>query len=92
MEREESEVKALSESRFSSIIFLFRLAGIPFKMKKMSTIYAIYMIAVNFCATTTSLGMLVDVYINRDDMGHVMTNIRVLFAMVDVVWLYFSCR
>jgi hypothetical protein len=92
MEIEKSEVKGLSESRFSSIIFLFRSAGIPLKMKKMSIIYAIYMITVTVCACCTVLGMFVDVYVHRDDLGHVMTNIRMLFAMVDVVWIYFSCR
>ena len=92
MESEESEVKGLSESRFSSIIFFLRLAGIPLKMKKMSITYAIYMITVNFCACCTVLGMFVDVYVHRDDLGHVMTSIRALFPVVDVVWLYFSCR
>jgi hypothetical protein len=92
MESKESEVKGLSEGRFSSIIFSLRLAGIPFKMKRISIIYAIYMITVNFCACCTVLGMFVDVYVHRDDLGHVMTNIRVLFPMVDVVWIYFSCR
>jgi hypothetical protein len=92
MEIEKSEVKGLSESRFSSIIFLFRLAGIPFRMMKMSTIYAIYMITVNFCACCTVLGMFVDVCIHRDDLVQAMSNIRQLFAMVVIVWIYFSCR
>jgi hypothetical protein len=92
MEREDSEVKVLSEIRFSSIIFLFRFAGIQFKMKNMSKIYAIYKITVNFCVCCTVLGMFVDVYLHRDDLGHVMTNIRILFGMMNVAWTYFSCR
>ena len=92
METEERKVKEQSENRFSSIIFLLRLAGIPFKMKKMSTLYAIYMITVIICTYGTLIGMCVDVYIHRDDLARVMTNIRILTGMTSLVWIYFFCR
>jgi hypothetical protein len=92
MEREEPKVKKLSEIRFSRIIFFLRLAGIPFKMKKLSTLYTIYMITVTVSTCSVFLGMFVDVYLHRDDMRHIMTNIRVLTGMINVVWIYFSCR
>ena len=92
MEREETKVKGLSEIRFRWIIFFLRLAGIPFKMKKMSTLYAIYMITVIICTYSTLIGMFVDVYIHRDDLSHVMTNLRILTAMSCLVWSYFFCR
>jgi hypothetical protein len=92
MEREEPKEKRLSEIRFRLIIFLLRVAGIPFKMKKMSTVYAIYMITLIVCTFSTFLGMFVDVYIHRDDLGHVMTNIRVSAGISSLVWIYFSCR
>ena len=40
-----------------------------------------------FCTCTTVLGMFADVYIQRDDLGHTMTNIRMLIAMVNNLWL-----
>ena len=92
MEREETNEKGLSEIRFSHIIFLLRLAGIPFKMKKMSTLYAIYTITMIVCNSSTFLGMFVDFYLHRDDMRHTMTNIRILTGMTSAVWIYFSCR
>jgi hypothetical protein len=92
MEKEETKVKGLSEIRFRWIIFLLRLAGIPFKMKRMSTVYVIYMITVIICSCSTYLGMLVDVYIHWDDLGHTMTNIRVSIGMTNLVWIYLSCR
>jgi len=85
MDNEVPEVKRLSNSRFGSIIFLLRLAGIPFKMKNMPTLYAIYMITVISCTCTTFVGMFVDVYIHRDDLGHVMTNIRVSIVLTNVL-------
>jgi len=92
MEREETKIQMLSEIRFSNIIFFLRLAGIPFKMKKMSTVFVIYMITVTVCNCSTFLGMCVDVYIHRDDLGHVMTTIRALTALANVLWIYFSCK
>ena len=92
MDKEVPEVTGLSNSRFSWIIFLLRLAGIPFKMKNMSTLYTIYMITVIFCTCSTFVGMFVDVYINRDNLGHVMTNIRVSIGFTNVLWMLFYFR
>ena len=92
MDNEVLQVKGLSNSRFGSIIFLLRVAGIPLKMKKMSTLYAIYMITVISCSCTTFVGMFADVYIHRGDLGHVMTNIRVSIGFMNVLWLLFYCR
>jgi len=92
MDNEVSEVKGLSNSRFGSIIFLLRLAGIPFKMKKISTLYAIYMITVISCTCTTFVGMFVDVYVHMDDLGHAMTNIRASIGFANVLWMFFYCR
>jgi len=92
MDNEVPEVKGMSNSRFGSIIFLLRLAGISLKMKKMSTLYAIYMITVISCSCITFVGMFVDVYIHRDDLGHVMTNIRVSIGFSNALCIYFYCR
>jgi hypothetical protein len=86
------EVKGLSNSRFGSIIFLLRLAGIPFKLKKMSTTYAIYMITVISSTCTALVGMFVDVYIHRDDLRHAMTNIRVSIGFTNVLLVFLYCR
>jgi hypothetical protein len=92
MESKEIRIKTLSESRFGLVISLFRLGGIPFKMKKISTIYAVYMHILTVCGCTTYLGMLVDVYIHRDELGRAMTNMRVLIAMTNVIWIDTYCR
>jgi hypothetical protein len=91
MNIKESEIKGLSESRLSSMIFLLRMAGIPLKMKKKSTVYTIYMITVFISTSTTYLGMFVDVYIHREDLGHAMTTVRALFAFTNVMWVYSYC-
>jgi len=92
MDNEVPKLKELSNSRFGSIIFLLRLAGIPLNMKNMSTLYAIYMVTVIFCTCTTFVGMFADVYIHRDDLGHVMTNFRALIGFTNSLWMLFYCR
>jgi len=90
MEKGKPKVKKLSEIRFSWIIFFLRLAGIPFKMKIMPTLYSMYMITVTICTYSTYVSIFVDVYIHRDDLGHVMTNLRILTGLSSLVWIFFS--
>jgi len=92
MDNEVPQVKGMSNSRFGSIIFQLRVAGIPLKMKKMSTLYAIYMITVISCFCTTFVGTFFDVYMYRDDLGHVMTTFRVSIGLTNVLWILFYCR
>jgi len=92
MHRKEQKLKDLSEIRFSSMIFLFRMAGIPLKMKQMPTIYAVYMITVIVCSFSTFLGMFVDVYIHWDDLGRAMTTVRMLIPITNVMWVFSYCR
>jgi hypothetical protein len=61
-------------------------------MKNKSVIYTLYMRTVVFCSCITTLDMYVDVYARRDDLGHVMTNIRLLIPVMNNMWCYFYCR
>jgi len=92
MNRKEPALKGLSEIRFSSMIFLFRMAGIPLKMKQVPTIYAAYMITVIICSCSTYIGMLVDVYIHWNDLGRAMTTLRVLIPLTNVMWTFSYCK
>jgi hypothetical protein len=92
MDRKQPKLKGLSERRFGSMIFNLRMAGIPFKMKKISTIYAIYMVTVIVCSYSTLIGMSVDVYIQREDLGQVMTTMRGLISFTNVMWVFSNCR
>jgi hypothetical protein len=92
MEIEEQKVKKQPDNYFSSTIFLFRLAGVPLKMNNISTIYAVYMITVIFCICSTIIGFVVDVYEHRDDLGHIMTSMRVLIPLINDLVIYVYCR
>jgi len=92
MKIEEPKLKGLSECRFRSMIFFFRLAGVPFKIKELSPIYAFYIATVIICASTTYLSMCVDAYIQRDDLGRAMTTVRVLIPLTNVMWILSYCK
>lgn len=92
MNCEEAKLKGLLKSRFDWIIFLLRLAGIPFMLKKISAIYTIYIITVFICTFSTYIGMSADVYLHMDDLGRAMTNILSFFLMTNIIWLYLNCR
>ena len=81
-------MNSLSERRFGLIIFLLRSAGIPFKMKKISIIYSVYMTTVIFCGFSTYIGLLLCGYVQRDDLERTMTTIRVLGPATNIMWLY----
>jgi hypothetical protein len=87
-----TKLKGLSERRFGPMIFLFKMAGIPVQMKKISTIYGVYMITVIICTFSTFIGMFVDVYIHWDDLGRAMTTIRALIPFTNNMWIYSDCR
>jgi hypothetical protein len=92
MEIEGKKIKKQSDNHFNSIIFLFRLAGVPFQINKISTIYAVYTITVIFCTCCTITGSVIGVYKHRDDLGHIMTSMRVLIPFMNDMVIYVYCR
>jgi len=88
MESEGTKIKSPSERRFGSIIFILSSAGIPFRMKTISTICLIYMKTMIFCAFTTYIGLLFDGYVHLDDLGLTITAMRVLIPFTNFMWLY----
>jgi hypothetical protein len=88
MNIQESKLKGLSESRFGSMIFLFRIAGIPLKIKRLKPIYTVYMVIVTICSCSTFIAVSVDEFIHRDDLRRAMTTIRVLLSITNVMWIF----
>jgi hypothetical protein len=92
MNRQETKLKGLSDIRFGSMIFVFRMAGIPLKLKQVPTIYAVYMMTMIICSCSTYIGILVDVYIHWDDLGRAMTTMRALIPFTNMMWTFSYCR
>jgi len=92
MNRQEPKHQGLSEIRLDTMVFLLRVGGVPCKMKNVSTIYVIYMITVTICAATTYLGIFIDVFVHRDDLGRAMTSLRALISFMSIVWIFLNCQ
>ena len=92
MNRKETKLNGLLVIRFASIIFLFRLAAIPVKVKKISTKYFVYMTTMIICSCSTLTGMFLDVYIHWDDLGSVTKTLRVLIPLTNFMWIFSNCR
>ena len=85
-------MNSLSERRFGLIVFLLRSAGIPFQMKKISTIYSVYMTTVIICGFATYIGLLLDGYVHLEDLERTMSSMRVFSPVTNALWLYIYCR
>ena len=92
MNTDETKLNGLLDVRFASIIFLFRLAGIPVKTKKISTIYFVYMTTLIICSGSMFIGMFFDVYVHWEGLGHVMTTVRQLITFTNYMWIFSNCR
>jgi len=92
MNTEERKLKGLSRNRFKALIFLIRMAGIPLQMKKVSPIYAVYMITVIICTCSTFLGMFFSAYFHSDNLRKFVTTIRIFIPFTNVMWIFSYCR
>ena len=50
------------------------------------------MTTVIICSCTTFLGLIIDLYVQWDDLERAMTNMRVLIPVTDILWLHTCCR
>ena len=87
-----TKLKSLSEIRFGSMIFLFRMAGIPFKMNNLKPLYTIYMVITIVSTYSTFIGVYVQAYKHREDLGSAMTILRALITFTNVMWTFSYCR
>jgi hypothetical protein len=77
MENEGTKINRLSVRRFGLIIFLFRLGGIPLRMKKISTIYTIYTKTLIFSVSSNCVGLFLERYLHWDHLRRAITAMRV---------------
>jgi hypothetical protein len=87
-----TKINRLSERRFGSIIFLLRLAGIPFQMKKVPTIYTVYKITLIVCSFATCIGLFFEGYVRWDDLGRASTAMPIIIPFMNLVWLHIYYR
>jgi hypothetical protein len=99
MERIDDSTKAnasgynnLNDSRFKILLFIFRMGGLPLKLKSESRINAVYSVTIIVCFYITSLCMFMDTFVHRHNLEYAMKKLRALIGFVLLTWMHLSFR
>jgi hypothetical protein len=82
----------LHESRFKILLFIFRLGGLPLKLKSVSRIYTVYSATIIVCFYFTFVSLSMDIFVHREQLVYAMKKLRVFFAFALAVWMHISFR
>jgi hypothetical protein len=92
MDTDISQARDMSERRFRTLFFLMRLGGVPFNMKNISTVHAIYNGVVVLCMYVTFFSVIMDTIVSRQNLEETMNNVRVVYGFGVITWMYSSVR
>ena len=99
MERRKHEAKthtsynnSLIESRFKVSLFLYRMGGIPLKMKPVSRLNALYNLSLILCFYITNICVGLDTVVHRHKLSLAMKKFRIYLGILAVTWLHISVR
>jgi hypothetical protein len=87
-----SSYSNLHESRFKILLFIFRLGGLPIKLKPVSRINAVYSAIIIVCYYITTVSVFMDTFVHRHNLEDAMKKLRVLIGFLLLTWLHLSFR
>ena len=82
----------LLESRFKILLFIFRLGGLPLKLKSESRINAVYSATIIVCFYITSLCIFMDTFVPGHVLEDAMKKLRSLIGFILITWMHLSFR
>jgi energy-converting hydrogenase Eha subunit F len=82
----------LHESRFKILFFIFRLAGLPIKLKPVSRIQTVYSATIIVCNYVTTVSVFMDTFVQTRNLEDVMKKLRLLIGFIYFAWLHLSFR
>jgi hypothetical protein len=82
----------LSETRFKTLLFLLRTAGIQVNMKSVTKVKVVCNIVLISCFYVTIVCLHMDSFVNRHDLVKVMKKIRILISNYIFMWIHFTLR
>jgi len=82
----------LHESRFKILLFVFRLAGLPIKLKSVSRIETVYSAIIIVCYYITTLCLFMDTFVETHNLEDAMKKLRLLIGFIHFTWLHLSFR
>jgi hypothetical protein len=84
---DEQHDSGLSQRRFGTILFLFKLAGIPLGSYSVSRVRNVYNATLALCHYFTYVSCVMDVYVNRSNLEELVKSIRLCLSMTFVTTL-----
>ena len=82
----------LHESRFKILLFIFRLGGLPIKLKSVSRINTVYNATMIACFYITSVCLFMDTFVHRHQLEYAMKKLRVFIAFILASWMHLGFR
>ena len=82
----------LHENRFKILLFIFRLFGIPIKLKSVSRINTVYSATNIVCLYFTFVSLFMDTFVHRGDLVYAMKKFRVFIGFSLAVWMHLCFR
>lgn len=82
----------LYESRFKILLFIFRLGGLPLKLKSVSRINTVYNVTMIVCFYVTAVSLFMDTFVHRHHLETAMKKLRALIGFLLLTWMHLSLR
>jgi hypothetical protein len=82
----------LHENRFKILLFIFRLGGLPIKLKSVSRIYTVYSVTNIVCFYITFVSLFMDTFVHRGQLVYAMKKFRLFIGLSIVVWMHLFFR
>jgi hypothetical protein len=87
-----SQCGNLHESRFKTILFTFRLIGLPIKLKSVSRINTVYNATIVVCFYITAVSLYMDTFVHRHQLEYAMKKLRLFISVILAAWMHLSFR
>ena len=82
----------LHENRFKILLFIFRMGGLPIKLKPVSSINTVYSATIIVCFYLTIVSLFMDAFVHRGQLVYAMKKLRVFIGLSIAVWMHLCFR
>jgi hypothetical protein len=84
--------KRLNQRRFMISLSALRMGGISLNIKSPSKYYRMYSFVYGVCVFITSFCVLMDMVTHRNDLVHVVKQLRMFLGLLVIIWSLISLR
>jgi hypothetical protein len=82
----------LHDSRFKILLFIFRLSGLPIKLKSVSRINAVYSAFILVSFYVTNMCLFMDTFVQIHNLEYTMKKLRLFIGFILLTWIHLSFR